>query len=130
MRDRIKAIRKNAGMTQQQFAEKLGVSRNTIATYETSVRVPIDAIIVSICREFGVREEWLRTGEGAMYQKTTLDLELSKWFGQILKEEDTSFRKRFFLALISLKEEEWQSLEHLVEVLFLRLKLEERLENP
>ena len=117
MRDRIKAIRKNAGMTQQQFAEKLGVSRNTIATYETSVRVPIDAIIVSICREFGVREEWLRTGEGAMYQKTTLDLELSKWFGQILKE-DTSFRKRFFLALISLKEEEWQSLEHLVEVLF------------
>ncbi len=117
LRDRIKAIRKNAGMTQQQFAEKLGVSRNTIATYETSVRVPIDAIIVSICREFGVREEWLRTGEGAMYQKTTLDLELSKWFGQILKE-DTSFRKRFFLALISLKEEEWQSLEHLVEVLF------------
>ena len=53
-----------------------------------------------------------------MYQKTTLDLELSKWFGQILKEEDTSFRKRFFWALISLKEEEWQSLEHLVEVLF------------
>ena len=99
MRDRIKAIRKNAGMTQQQFAEKLGVSRNTIATYETSVRVPIDAIIVSICREFGVREEWLRTGEGAMYQKTTLDLELSKWFGQILKE-DTSFRKRFFWRLL------------------------------
>ena len=61
MRDRIKTIRKNAGMTQQQFAEKLGVSRNTIATYETSVRVPIDAIIISMCREFGVREEWLRT---------------------------------------------------------------------
>ena len=57
MRDRIKTIRKNAGMTQQQFAEKLGVSRNTIATYETSVRVPIDAIIISMCREFGVREE-------------------------------------------------------------------------
>lgn len=56
MRDRIKTIRKNAGMTQQQFAEKLGVSRNTIATYETSVRVPIDAIIISMCREFGVRE--------------------------------------------------------------------------
>lgn len=118
MRDRIKTIRKNAGMTQQQFAERLGVSRNTIATYETSVRIPIDAILVSICREFGVREEWLRTGQGEIYVKTTPDLELSKWFGQILKEEDTSFRKRFFLALVSLKEEEWQSLEHLVRTLF------------
>ena len=131
LRDRIKTIRKNAGMTQQQFAEKLGVSRNTIATYETSVRVPIDAIIISMCREFGVREEWLRTGKGAMYRETTLDLELSKWFGQILKEEDTSFRKRFFLALTSLKEEEWRSLEHLTGILFSKSdnKSENR-ENP
>ena len=90
MRDRIKTIRKNAGMTQQQFAEKLGVSRNTIATYETSVRVPIDAIIISMCREFGVREEWLRTGKGAMYRETTPDLELSKWFGQILKDRKST----------------------------------------
>ena len=113
MRDRIKTIRKNAGMTQQQFAEKLGVSRNTIATYETSVRVPIDAIIISMCREFGVREEWLRTGKGAMYRETTPDLELSKWFGQILKEE------------------EWRSLEHLTGILFSKSdnKSENR-ENP
>ena len=118
-------------MTQQQFAEKLGVSRNTIATYETSVRVPIDAIIISMCREFGVREEWLRTGKGAMYRETTPDLELSKWFGQILKEEDTSFKKRFFLALTSLKEEEWRSLEHLTGILFSKSdnKSENR-ENP
>ena len=53
-----------------------------------------------------------------MYRETTPDLELSKWFGQILKEEDTSFKKRFFLALTSLKEEEWRSLEHLTGILF------------
>ena len=59
------------------------------------------------------------------------DLELSKWFGQILKEEDTSFRKRFFLALTSLKEEEWRSLEHLTGILFSKSdnKSENR-ENP
>ena len=33
-------------MTQQQFADKIGVSRNTIATYETSVRIPIEAVLV------------------------------------------------------------------------------------
>lgn len=118
MKNRIRTIRKNAGMTQQQFAERLGISRNTVATYETSERVPIDAVIVSICREFGVREEWLRTGQGDIYMELTLDLELSKWFGQILMEEESSFKRRFLLALTTLKEGEWMALERLSEVLF------------
>lgn len=66
MKDRIKLIRQNARLTQQQFAKQIGVSRNTIATYETSVRTPIDAIVLSICREFNVNENWLRTGEGTI----------------------------------------------------------------
>lgn len=113
MKNRIRTIRKNAGMTQQQFAERLGISRNTVATYETSPRVPIDAVLVSICREFGVREEWLRTGQGDIYMELTPDLELSKWFGQILMEEESSFKRRFLLALTTLKEGEWKALEHL-----------------
>lgn len=113
MKNRIRTIRKNAGMTQQQFAERLGISRNTVATYETSSRVPIDAVLVSICREFGVREEWLRTGQGDIYMELTPDLELSKWFGQILMEEESSFKRRFLLALTTLKEGEWKALEHL-----------------
>lgn len=113
MKNRIRTIRKNAGMTQQQFAERLGISRNTVATYETSPRVPIDAVLVSICREFGVREEWLRTGQGDIYMELTPDLELSKWFEQILMEEESSFKRRFLLALTTLKEGEWKALEHL-----------------
>lgn len=118
MKNRIRTIRKNAGMTQQQFAERLGISRNTVATYETSSRIPIDAVIVSICREFGVREEWLRIGQGDIYKELTPDLELSKWFGQILMEEEFSFKRRFLLALTTLKEGEWTALERLSEVLF------------
>ena len=118
MKNRIRTIRKNAGMTQQQFAERLGISRNTVATYETTTRIPIDAVIVSICREFGVREEWLRTGQGDIYKELTPDLELSKWFGQILMEEESSFKRRFLLALTTLKEGEWTALERLSEVLF------------
>lgn len=118
MKNRIRTIRKNAGMTQKQFAERLGISRNTVATYETSSRIPIDAVIVSICREFGVREEWLRTGQGDIYKELTPDLGLSKWFGQILMEEEFSFKRRFLLALTTLKEGEWTALERLSEVLF------------
>ena len=105
-------------MTQQQFANRIGVSRNTIATYETSVRVPIEAVLLSICREVGVNEEWLRTGEGEMYIDITPDLELSRWFGQLLREEDNSFKKKFLLMLSKLTEEEWNSLQKVATLLF------------
>ena len=107
-------------MTQQQFANRIGVSRNTIATYETSVRVPIEAVLLSICREFGVNEEWLRTGEGEMYIDITPDLELSRWFGQLLREEDNSFQKKFLLMLSKLTEEEWNSLQKVATLLFFK----------
>ena len=38
--------------------------RNTIATYETCERTPIDAIVRSLCHEFNINETWLRTGQG------------------------------------------------------------------
>lgn len=64
MKDRIKAIRKYLGITQQEMADRIGIKRNTIANYEIGRNVPIDAVISLICREFGVNEVWLRTGEG------------------------------------------------------------------
>lgn len=67
LKDRIKLIRKNAGLTQEAFAQQLGIKRNTVATYETTPKIPMESIITSICREFNVNENWLRTGEGEMY---------------------------------------------------------------
>lgn len=114
MKDRIKLIRKNAGLTQQEFANKIGVSRNTIATYETSVRIPIDAIVKSLCREFDVNEIWLRTGEGNMYVNTNPDLSLSKWFGHLLRENPDSFKKRFLITLSKLSDQEWSVIEKIM----------------
>ena len=67
MNERIKKLRKVLDLTQQEFADKIGVKRNTIATYEIGRNVPLDAVIVLICREFNVSETWLRTGEGDMF---------------------------------------------------------------
>lgn len=69
MKDRIKKIRKEANLTQEKFAERLGLKRNTIATYETGKSEPMDNIVVSICREFGVNEDWLRDGTAPMYKE-------------------------------------------------------------
>lgn len=69
MNERIRQIRNNAHLTQEKFAERLGIKRNTVATYETTEKIPMDSIITSICREFNVREEWLRHGTGEMYNE-------------------------------------------------------------
>ena len=63
---RIKAARKASGLTQQEFADKLGLKRNTIATYETAKLEPSDRTISDICRVFNINETWLRSGEGEM----------------------------------------------------------------
>lgn len=66
MQSRIKAIRKYLDLTQTQFGERIGIKQNTIAAYESGIRVPSEAAIVSICREFHVNRHWLETGEGEM----------------------------------------------------------------
>lgn len=63
MKDRIKTIRKELGLTQEKFADRLNMKRNTIANYEIGRNEPIDAVISLICREYNVNEQWLRTGE-------------------------------------------------------------------
>jgi len=67
MKNRIKEVRKSRRLTQEEFGKLIGVKGNTITNYENGLRNPSDAIINSICREFNVNEDWLRTGEGEMY---------------------------------------------------------------
>lgn len=69
--ERIKKLRKELDLTQQEFSNRLGVSRNNIATYETREAGVGNAVIKLICREFSVSEEWLRTGEGEMFDPTS-----------------------------------------------------------
>ncbi len=76
MKERLKKLRKKLNITQQKFADKIGIKRNSYANYETGRNKPIDAIIKSICREFNVNEEWLRNGTGEMFnEKTTFSLD-------------------------------------------------------
>lgn len=74
--ERLKKLRKALGLTQQEFSDKLKVSRSNIATYEVGKNNPADAVVNLICREFHVNETWLRTGEGEMFNqeaKSTVD---------------------------------------------------------
>lgn len=113
MNERLKKLRKTLDMTQQEFADRIGIKRNSLANYETGRNTPIDAIIVSICREFNVNEEWLREGKGEMFVKMTRDEEIATFIGKTLHSEEDSFKKRLISALSALNESDWETLEKL-----------------
>lgn len=91
MYERIRKLRRFLDLTQQEFGDRLGVKRNTIATYETGKSVPSDAAVALICREFDVNEEWLRTGEGEMFVKKTEDEEIADLVYDLLDPKDDDF---------------------------------------
>lgn len=111
MKDRIKKLRKALGLTQQEFADRIGISRGNIATYETREGNPGSSVVNLICREFNVSETWLRTGEGEMYVQRSRDDELSAFVDELMKEQPQDFRRRLVTALSRLKPEQWDALE-------------------
>ena len=84
MKERLKLLRKTLGITQQEFADKIGIKRNSYANYETGRNNPIDAIILSICREFNVNENWIRNGEGEMFKERSPSDEVGYYVEDLL----------------------------------------------
>ena len=114
MHSRIKLIRDDAELTQDAFGKRIGSARNTIANYESGNRTPSNAVITSICKEFGINEAWLRTGEGEMYLPLDKEKEIAKLTVGLLKEESDSFKSRFISMLASMDDDEWMLLEKMV----------------
>lgn len=104
--ERIKEVRKLRGFTQQRFADALGLKQNTIATYEMNKTIPSDRTIADICREFRIREEWLRTGEGDMDIADTQRDKLQHFFADVLSTAPDE-RSAFVAALDDLPAEFW-----------------------
>lgn len=111
MGERIKDLRIALGLTQKEFAEKLGTPRNNISSYEIGARRPSEAMIFSIIRTFNVNETWLRSGEGEMFREVTKNERLAGFFGDVLKQEPDSFQVRFISMLSRLDESDWAVLE-------------------
>lgn len=76
MNERIKKLRKTLGLTLEKFGERLGVKRNSVSQWENGINNVSDQVRKSICREFGVNEEWLLSGSGPMFiQSSTFSLD-------------------------------------------------------
>ncbi len=90
MNTRIKEIREEEDLTQEEFGKKIGAARNTIANYETGNRKPSNAVITSICREFNINEDWLRNGTPPM--RISPKGKFSAYMAEILHGNDDFIR--------------------------------------
>ena len=111
MNERIKEVRKSLGLSGEKFGERLGVTRTAVSLIESGKNKITDQMFRSICREFNVNEEWLRTGEGEMFVELSKDEEIAAFIGDISGVDD-NFKKRFIALLAKLPEEGWEMLEN------------------
>lgn len=103
-------------MTQQEFADKIGIARGNIGAYEVGKNALSDAVISLICKtdfppKGKVNEKWLRTGEGDMFTEMSRDEQIEKFVGDLLHGEEDSFKRRLISGLAALDENGWKVLE-------------------
>ena len=113
MNTRISSIRKSLGLTQEKFADRIGLTRNFVWMIEKGDRVPSDRTISDICREFNVSENWLRTGEGEMFNQLDDDADFLNICEQINIHDDLI--KRVIKAYWSLDENEKAAIRKLID---------------
>lgn len=112
MNERLKLLRRELQLNQTEFGNRLGLKQSAVANYENGTRQPLDTVITSICREFGVSEQWLRTGEGEMFVPRTKNQVITDFMADLIMEDD-SFKKRIIEALAQLDEKDWEELERI-----------------
>ena len=115
MNERLKELRKSLGFTQQAMADKLGIKRNTVATYEIGKAIPSDRTISDICREFHVNEEWLRSGTGEMFTPQRKSDEIARFLADVMMEDESEFKFRLTSALAKMDDKGWDEIEKLIE---------------
>ena len=89
-----------------EFARRLNITPAYASQIYSGVRTPSDRTISDICREFRVREEWLRTGKGDMVIEDTHREKLQRFFADVLATAPDE-RSGFVAALADLPDEFW-----------------------
>lgn len=117
MNERIKKILEELGLKKVEFAERLHISRPYASELCSGAKVPSDRTISDICREFGVREAWLRTGEGEMFVQDTQSEQVAAFLADLTKDDSDTFKKRFVEMLAGLSPADWELLERMAEKL-------------
>lgn len=111
--ERIAAVIQHSGLTKTAFAERLNVSQSFVSRLAAGISIPSDRTIVDICREFGVNERWLRTGEGEMLMHLSREEEIMRFAATVVRDPSSEFQRRFVSVLARLTPDQWQLMEEM-----------------
>ena len=114
MKERLKELRIALGISQAELGERIGVSRAAISRLESGSNNFTNQMVTSICREFGVNEEWLRTGNGDMFEEMSRAEKAAQIVGAALGSDD-DFILNTFIALGQLSPAEWELIKKFVD---------------
>ena len=107
MKERIRQVRGQAGLTQADFASRVGVTRDIVASWENGRVEPSEAVVRFVCREFGISYVWLRDGQEPMNVPAEAQV-LSKV--ERIMSGDNEFVKAVFRELTDLPAEAWEEI--------------------
>jgi len=110
-KERVKALRKELGLTLEKFAEPLGVGKTSISKIELGQVNLTDQMAKAICREYSVNEEWLRNGTGEMFAARPIGDDLKARIDYFLPDESETFRLRLARLILSMDKEDMAKLE-------------------
>lgn len=122
--ERMRQVRTDAGLTQQQFADRVHLKQSTVASIEGG-RATSDQTIGVVCQEFGVDEVWLRSGVGEPYRQMSRKEEIAAFMGDALSGP-ADFREVVLSAMARFGEAEWAALAHMTRIV---LEEQQRLER-
>lgn len=109
MNERIKSIRKASGLNQSEFADRIGATRDKVASYETGRVIPTDTTLKLISKEFAVSYAWLKTGEGPIEDPLPDDAVIGKVIDSYQNLPDRL--KMLVEALVEMDPEWWKTLD-------------------
>ena len=109
--ERIKEVRKTLGLTLDKFGERVGMKKSSLSQVENCTNAVSNQLRTAVCREFHVREEWLRTGEGEMFEDRTPDQAIVDFAADLVIVDDDAFKKRLISALARMDDQTWEAFE-------------------
>lgn len=111
MNERLKEVRKALNLNQEDFGDRLGVTKAAISRLESGINNITEQMIKSICNEFDVDYRWLTTGEGDMFVKC--DDDIAKLIDRVMYGE-SELAKSIFKGFAQFDTDDWKNLEVLI----------------
>lgn len=109
--ERLKAVRKALDMTQQEFADKLGLSRGFLGRIETMNGEDAslsNKTIRLLENRLDVNPDYINYGTEPMFYTRSKSEIVTDFLADTLKCPDEDFKKRFIVALAGMSPDEWE----------------------